>query len=157
MDATSKLNLRMSVILLCLHGQFYLFVKGHVDERIHPSKFIGIRFIYTSCYLRCLPCSLSDENSWILFTFRLSISWCCYLFLFCSHLCLFFLWINMGKNIANMSTLTFRARLVSCSFFGSLGVGAGGPVSHRAMQKLTWAFRLVAHNEFSCISRATLV
>jgi hypothetical protein len=32
------------------------------------------------------------------------------------------------------------------SFFGSLDTGAGGPVSHYAMQKLIWTFCLVAYD-----------
>jgi hypothetical protein len=35
------------------------------------------------------------------------------------------------------------------AFLGSLGAGAGGPGSHHAMQKPTWLFRLVAHNDNS--------
>jgi hypothetical protein len=41
----------------------------------------------------------------------------------------------------------FSRGAIGCShpFLGSLGAGAGGPGSHRAMQNPTWAFRLVAH------------
>jgi hypothetical protein len=38
-----------------------------------------------------------------------------------------------------------RARLVACSFFGAPWKHALGAVSHRAMQKPTWTFCLVAN------------